>query len=102
MGSHQEEIHFDNSNYHSHKKQYVVIFFVLGILTAIEIAIPEFSMPYLVHASSLTALALIKAFLVAYYYMHLKEETKWLKWITLIPVSAVIYAAVVTIESIAR
>ena len=101
MGGHSE-IHFDNSNYHSHKKEYIIIFFILAILTAIEIAIPEMHLPYALHAGGLTGLALVKAFIVAYYYMHLKEETRWLKFITLIPISAFIYAAVVTMESFAR
>ena len=40
-----------------------------------------------------------KAFVVAYWYMHLKEENKWLKFIAAIPISAFIYAVVVILES---
>lgn len=86
----------------SHKKQYFIIFIALAVLTAIEIAIPEYVTDYFFKASSLTLLAIGKAFLVAYFYMHLNEETRWLKFIAAIPISAAFYAAMVLIESIAR
>ncbi len=86
----------------SHKKEYIIIFFVLAILTAIEIAIPEYVKNYGLKASSLTLLAVGKAAIVAYYYMHLKEESKWMKFIALIPLSAAVYAGVLILESIYR
>lgn len=88
--------------HHSHKKTYFIIFFVLAVLTVLEIYIPELDTTKFAKASSLTFLALGKAFLVAYYFMHLKEETKWLKFIAAIPVSAALYATMVVVETLSR
>lgn len=90
------------THHHSHKKLYIIIFFALAILTGVELIIPELTIPYFYHASSLVALAIGKAFLVAYFYMHLNEETKWLKYIAAVPCSAFLYAAVLIAESMFR
>ncbi|ATH06586.1 hypothetical protein BIY24_01110 [Halobacteriovorax marinus] len=89
-------------HHHSHKKLYIIIFFALAILTVVEIIIPELDIAYYLKASSLVGLALGKAFLVAYFYMHLNEETKWMKWIAAVPLSAFLYAAVLIAESMFR
>ncbi len=87
----------------SHKKEYFAVFILLTILTIIEIYIPEAeSLSKIAKGSALTFLAIGKACTVAYFYMHLKEETRWLKFIAAIPVSAGIYAVVVILESIYR
>ncbi|MGB0452730.1 MAG: cytochrome C oxidase subunit IV family protein [Bacteriovoracaceae bacterium] len=90
----------------SRKKQhleYWLVFAALCVLTIIEIWIPETeNLSYAMKASSLTFLAIGKAFVVAYFYMHLNHETKWLKFIAAIPISAGIYAIVVILESMYR
>lgn len=92
----------DNAH-HSHKKLYIIIFFALTILTGLELVIPGLEgVSYGIKASSLVGLAFGKAFLVAYFYMHLNEETGWLKFIAAIPLSAGIYATVVILESMYR
>lgn len=84
----------------SHKKEYIIIFIVLGVLTALEIWAAEIpGLTKFQKGSALTGLALGKAFLVAYYYMHLKEETKWLKFIAAVPVMAAVYATVLCLEA---
>jgi cytochrome c oxidase subunit IV len=88
--------------HHSHAKFYIVIFVVLALLTVAELIAAEYQWSYAMKAASLTLLALGKAFLVAYYYMHLNEETKWMKFIAAIPLSAAIYAVVVILESLYR
>ena len=80
----------------------MIIFVALAILTIVEIAIPEMHFSQIWHVGSLTGLALIKAFLVGYYYMHLNEELGWLRFIALIPLSAFIYAVVVMLETVGR
>lgn len=90
------------SEHKSHTKEYIIIFFVLGILTVIELFIPDLDATKLAKGSALTFLAVAKAAVVAYFYMHLKEETKWLKFIAAIPISAAIYALVVVLESLYR
>lgn len=85
----------------SHKKSYIVIFVILALLTAIEIWVAEIKgLSKFGKGSSLTFLAIGKAFIVAYYYMHLKEETKWLKFIAAIPIMAGVYATVLCLEAI--
>lgn len=87
----------------SHFKLYMIIFVALALLTLIEVIIPELdNVTQFFKASSLTLLAIGKAFLVAYFYMHLNEETRWLKFIAIVPASAAIYAAVVILESLYR
>jgi cytochrome c oxidase subunit 4 len=85
----------------SHKKQYFIIFFILAALTALEIWVAEVhGISKINKGASLTFLAVGKAFLVAYYYMHLKEETKWMKLIAAVPIMAGVYATVLCLEAI--
>lgn len=86
----------------SHIKEYIIIFVILGVLTIMELAVPEMNIAYAKKAIALTLLAVAKAFLVGYYYMHLKDEHNWLKFIAIIPVSAVLYFIVVALESVYR
>ncbi len=86
----------------SHKKEYLKIFVVLTVLTVVELIIPHMKITQLAKASSLIFLALGKASIVGWSYMHLKEETKWMRFVALIPISAFIYAAVVILESLYR
>ena len=91
-----------NHVHKSHTKEYIIIFFVLALLTALELAIPGLNVAYHLKAIGLVGLALSKAFVVAYFYMHLKEERGWLKFIAAIPISAALFAIVLIIESVYR
>lgn len=85
----------------SHKKEYIIIFVALAVLTAIEIWMAEIpGISKMNKGLGLTGLAVGKAFLVAYYYMHLKEETKWMKFIAAVPIMAGVYATVLCLEAI--
>lgn len=85
----------------SHKKEYIIIFIILAVLTALEIWVAEVpGISKFNKGASLTLLAVGKAFLVAYYYMHLKEETKWTKFIAAVPIMAGVYATVLCLEAI--
>jgi cytochrome c oxidase subunit IV len=86
----------------SHRKEYFKIFFLLAGLTIVELIIPNMTITKFLKVSSLTLLALGKASVVAWFYMHLKDETKWLRFIALIPISAFLYAAMVILESLYR
>jgi len=89
-------------HHHSHKKLYIIIFVALTLLTGVELLIPGLDVAYALKASSLIFLALGKAFLVAYFYMHLNEEKKALKYLAAVPISAFLYAAVLIAESMFR
>ena len=86
----------------SHFKEYMIIFGLLALLTVAELIAAEAGWSYWAKASSLTILAVGKAFAVAYFYMHLKEETGWLKFIATVPLSAALFAVVVILESLFR
>lgn len=86
----------------SHKKLYIWIFVVLAVLTVLELFVPDLPMSTFKKGSALTALAIVKAFCVAYWYMHLNEEKAWLKFIAAIPISAAAYATIVILESLYR
>lgn len=91
----------DTQVYHSHKKKYLAIFGLLAVLTVIELFAAEMG-NYTWKVISLSVLALVKAFAVAYWYMHLEDEKAWLKFVAAIPMSAFVYAVVVILESVSR
>ena len=98
MGQHAHSN--EHHEHKSHKKEYFIVFIVLGILTALEIWAAEIKeLTKFQKGSALTLLAVGKAFIVAYYYMHLKEETKWLKFIAAVPIMAAVYATVLCLEA---
>lgn len=86
----------------SHTKEYVIVFFVLTFLTVLELMIPGLKTVYMYKAVGLVGLAVGKACIVAYFYMHLKEETRWLKFIAAIPITAAFYAVALMLESLNR
>lgn len=92
----------DHHVHKSHTTEYIIVFVVLGVLTALELAIPGLKTAYHLKAMGLVGLALAKAFVVAYFYMHLKEEKGWLKFIAAIPILAGFFAVVLIIESMFR
>ena len=88
---------------HSHKKTYINVFIWLTILTVVEVFVPEIkSLSSFSKGIALIVLASVKAFLVAYYFMHLNEETRWLKFIAAIPLVAIVYTVVLCLESYYR
>lgn len=100
MADHNHSTTHDHVEHKSHKKEYLIIFVLLAVLTAIEIWAAEIpGLSKLAKGSALTFLAVGKAFLVAYYYMHLKEETKWTKLIAAVPIMAAVYATVLCLEA---
>ena len=71
---------------HKHPN-YMAIFWMLAILTVIEIAVVFLPFGKLVNGTLLTGLALGKAALVAMYFMHLKFETRTLGLVALTPLA---------------
>ena len=85
-----------------HRKEYIAIFVALAVLTVLELYVPEMEAPKATKGLILSALALVKAGMVAWSFMHLREERAWLKFIALIPVSAFLYATVLILEVLYR
>jgi cytochrome c oxidase subunit IV len=71
---------------HKHPN-YMAIFWVLAVLTVIEIAVVFLPFGKVVNGTLLCALALTKAALVAAYFMHLKFETRTLALIAVTPLT---------------
>lgn len=89
--------------YKGHTKEYVIVFAILTFLTVVELYIPGLkNVTHMTKGVLLTILAAGKAFFVAYFFMHLKEEKPWLKFIAAIPLSAAVYAYVLVLEGIYR
>ena len=84
------------------KKEYIIIMFVLAILTIVEVAIAKYTTG-MTKNGGLVVLALAKALLVALFYMHLKSETRSLKLVIGVPLLfPFLYAVVLMAESVAR
>jgi cytochrome c oxidase subunit 4 len=71
---------------HKHPN-YMSIFWLLAILTVVEIGVVFLPFGKMVNGTLLTALAVGKAALVAMYFMHLKFETRTLGLIALTPLA---------------
>ncbi len=71
---------------HKHPN-YMAIFWLLAVLTVVEIGVVFLPFGKLINGTLLTALAVGKAILVAMYFMHLKFETRTLGLIALTPLA---------------
>jgi cytochrome c oxidase subunit IV len=89
---------------HASRKQYVGIFVALAVLTALEVGLvkmPGISKDPMV--IGLVFLAVTKAALVALFFMHLKWETKVMKYMVGVPLCApAVYAFVLIADAISR
>ena len=64
---------------------YIKIFIILSVLTAVEVGATFLGLPKMLLAAILISLAVWKAALVALHFMHLKIEKKTLTIVALIP-----------------
>ncbi len=87
--------------HHVDRREYWIIFGVLTALTVLEVGlvyVPGIGKTLL--AIGLVGLALTKAALVGFFYMHLKNETKILRWSVAVPLAAPgLYAFVLMAEA---
>jgi cytochrome c oxidase subunit 4 len=77
---------------------YLVIWFVLLVLTAAEVGYAFLSLPKVWLVVGLVAMAIWKALLVALYYMHLRFEPRrlWVLAASPLPLVAILILAVLT------
>jgi cytochrome c oxidase subunit 4 len=89
---------------HVDRKQYVIIFVLLGVLTALEIGVTQVpAIGFTGMVIALIGLAITKAGIVGLYYMHLKYETRVLKLTIAIPMATpAVYALVLIAEGMYR
>jgi len=100
---HGAAVHGGVAHAHHHapnRKEYMYIFLVLAVLTAIEVGVaqvPGLSKTLL--GIALVGLAVAKAAIVGLYYMHLKHETRVLRLSVALPMAApAVYALVLIAE----
>jgi len=68
-----------------HRRDYFRIFWVLLVLTIIEVAVSYSKIDKRIMSAVMIALALSKASFVGLYYMHLKYEKRSLMWLAFLP-----------------
>lgn len=89
----------------SMRATFITVFLILGFLTIVEVFVPQvYDGEYnrTMKGLLLTILAFAKAFLVASYFMHLKWEKPWLKWIAAMPLYMGIAVIVLMLETVFR
>jgi caa(3)-type oxidase subunit IV len=64
---------------------YIKIFWILLVLTIVEVAIVYMGLPKMLLAALLVIFAVWKAALVAMHFMHLKSEKRTLTTVALVP-----------------
>ena len=90
---------------HPTTSTFITIWLVLGFLTIVELAVPQvYDAEWNRHTKwiLLVMLAVGKALLVGLYFMHLKWEAKWLRWIALMPVYMGVAAVLLMCEEVWR
>jgi len=70
---------------HASKKSYLAIFGLLALLTALEVGVVYTGVSRKLLISALIGLAVTKAFMVGWFFMHLKSDTKTMKATVAIP-----------------
>ena len=86
----------------SRARQYLIIFFVLFLLTIVEVGVAyvQGHKTEVVVVVVLFALALVKAACVALFFMHLKWETRVLRATVVVPLGLpVLYALILITEA---
>jgi cytochrome c oxidase subunit 4 len=69
----------------SHKRDYFRIFWVLLVLTIVEVAVSYLKADKRLVSTVMVVLALAKAACVGLFYMHLKYEKRSLLWLAFLP-----------------
>ena len=86
---------------HPTRSTFVTIWLVLAFLTVIEVFVPKV---YAGHQEATLKMLLLvflasgKALLVALFFMHLKWEKPWVKWIALMPAYMGFAAVILMLE----
>ena len=73
------------ADHSSHKRDYFRIFWVLLVLTIVEVGVSYTKIDKRIISVVMVALALSKAAFVGLYYMHLKYEKRTLLWLAALP-----------------
>ena len=89
-----------NENAEHAEPNYFAIMVVLTVLTIIEIIIPQFISAKLTAGTLLVLLAVVKAVIVALYFMHLRFERSILGVIAMTPMAICVFLIVMLLPDI--
>jgi caa(3)-type oxidase subunit IV len=87
------------STAHAHHN-YIKIFIILSVLTAVEIGVTFLGLPRTLLVALLVGLAVWKAALVALHFMHLKIEKKTLTIVAVIPFILCVFLSLMLLPDI--
>jgi caa(3)-type oxidase subunit IV len=82
------------ADHSSHRRDYFRIFWVLLVLTLLEVGFSYLKIDKRITSAVMVALALTKASFVGLYYMHLKYEKRSLLWLAALPLPTAGFYAV--------
>lgn len=103
--SHGDHSHGDQGHHAPDRKEYWRIWFILLLLTVLEVGVAylEKFIGKTALVTCLVGMALGKAAIVALFYMHLKHETKVMRWTVVIPMLfPALYAFILIAEGMYR
>ena len=98
--AHGHEAHAEHGD-HPTRATFFTVFLVLTFLTVVELAVPNVYSARWNHHTKMLLLVMLasgKAILVALYFMHLKWEKPWLRWIALMPAYMGVAAVLLMLE----
>lgn len=88
---------------HVNRKLYFQIFLLLAVLTALEVGVVYIGLGKIALGTSLVGMAVAKAGLVLWFFMHLGHETSVMRASVLIPFSMpVLYTFVLIADAVVR
>jgi caa(3)-type oxidase subunit IV len=93
--------HDSHAPHADHRRDYFRIFWVLLVLTILEVGVSYLKIDKRIISAVMIALALSKASFVGLYYMHLKYEKRSLRWLAFLPLPlAGLYAVFLMLDAI--
>ncbi len=88
---------------HATTRAYLGVFAALAVLTVLEVAAVKTGLPKRTLVLLLVSLAVTKAVLVALFFMHLRWETRVLRWMVAVPLATpAVYGVVLIAATIAK
>lgn len=88
------DVHHQNVEIHHHSSSTKTIwktFWILLIVTMMEVGIAFTSIPHQILIYIFIGLTLVKAYYIVFYFMHLKHEKVNLMWSILLPFILIVY-----------
>ena len=76
---------------------YITVFVLLALFTVLELSVNPLMLAEPHRISALASLMLAKASLVVLYYMHMRYESRVLRWALLVPFTMAVFFALVVI-----